>query len=56
MSLKDDESMPVTMELLKEEVAAYIREKGMNPWYASHMMELIDIGWTRAEKKLMKSD
>jgi len=48
--------MHVTLKVLKEEVAGYMREKGMNSWYASHMMELIDIGWTRAEKKCMNSD
>ncbi len=41
---------PVTLERLKEEVAAYMREKGMNPWYASHTMELIQIGWERVEE------
>jgi len=43
--------MSVTLKLLKEEVARYMREKGMNPWWASVFMDLIDIGWTRAEKK-----
>ena len=42
--------MPVTLELLKKEVVAYMREKGMNPWWASVFMDLIDIGWKRAEK------
>jgi len=43
--------MPVTLKQLKEEVAAYMREKGMNPWWASVFMELIEIGWKRAAKR-----
>ena len=56
ISLTGVERMSVTLELLKEEVMSYMKEKGMDSWYASHMMELIEIGWERAEAKCMNSD
>jgi len=46
----DQEKEPVTKERLKEEVAAYMREKGMDSWWNQHTIELIEIGWKRVEE------
>lgn len=40
-------TQPVTLERLKEEVAAYMKKKGMDSWWAQKTIELIEIGWKR---------
>ncbi|KKL54509.1 hypothetical protein LCGC14_2264710 [marine sediment metagenome] len=42
----------VTVGELKDEVATYMRQKGMDSWWAQHTIELIQIGWERAEAKM----
>ncbi len=42
----------ITVGELKDEVATYMRQKGMDSWWAQHTIELIQIGWERAEAKM----